>query len=106
MAILCSWFGAVIEVLLEMAEDKKAAHLEDRRWAVIVQLVSGDSGLQKLIIFGLDADFAVATQRLIRVQDGAQPDLALTTMQVGEAMEVVDALFKEGQVFLPEAEGL
>ena len=107
MAILCSRFGAVIEVLLEMAADKQAAHLNDRRWAeTLLQLVSGDSGLQKLIIFGLDADFAVATQRLIRVQDGSQPDLALTTAQVAEAVEVVDALFKQGQVFLPEAEDL
>jgi hypothetical protein len=29
LAILCSRFGAVIEVLLEMAGDKKAERLED-----------------------------------------------------------------------------
>jgi hypothetical protein len=107
MSIMCSRFGVIIEVLLEMADDKAPSHRDDKAWALeVLNLISGAEGLQKLLIFGVDCDFAVATQVLVRVQDGISPDVALSAAQVAETLEVVAALFKEGQVFLPEAEGM
>lgn len=107
MSIMCSRFGAVLEVLLEMADDRLPCHREEKAWAEdVLKIISGPTGFSKLLIFGIDCDFAVTTQRLIRVQDQISPDLSLTSLQVAETLEVVEAVFKEGQVFLPEAEGL
>ena len=107
MSIMCSRFGDVVEVLLEIASDEAPSHRDDRAWAIeVLNLISGAEGFKKLLIFGVDCDFAVTTQILVRVQDGISPDVALTAAQVADTLEVVTALFREGQVFLPEAEGL
>ena len=107
MSIMCSRFGVIVEVLLEIADDAAPSHRDDRAWALgVLNLISGAEGFKKLLIFGVDCDFAVATQILVRVQDGISPDVALSAGQVRETAEVVEALFREGQVFLPEAEGM
>ena len=94
-------------MLLEIADDTTPSHRADRAWALeVLNLISGAEGWKRLLIFGMDCDFAVATQILVRVQDGISPDVALTCAQVAETLEVVEALFREGQVFLPEAEGM
>jgi len=102
-----SRFGVVLEVLLEVADDRLPCHREEKAWAAeVLKIISGPTGFSKLIMFGIYCDFAMATQRLIRVQDQISPDLSLTSLQVAEKLEVVEAVFQEGQVFLPEAEGL
>ena len=107
MSITRSRFGVIVEVLLEIADDEAPSHRADRAWALeVLNLISGAEGWKRLLVFGMDCDFAVATQILVRVQDGISPDVALTAAQVGETLEVVEALFREGQVFLPEAEGM
>ena len=107
MSIMCSRFGVIVEVLLEIADDEAPSHRADRAWALeLLNLISGVEGWKRLLIFGMDCDFAVATQILVRVQDGISPDVALTAAQVAETLEVVEALFREGQVLLPEAEGM
>ena len=107
MSIMCSRFGVIIEVLLEMADDQAPSHRADRAWALgVLNLISGKEGINKLLIFGIECDFAVATQILVRVQDGISPDIALTAPQVSQTLEIVAALFREGQVFLPEAAGM
>ena len=83
MTTMCSRFGRLVEVLSEMAQDKAASHRDDAAWAKkVLAAVSGAEGFEHLVIFGLDCDFAVATQRLVRVQDGISADVSLTCLQV------------------------
>ena len=96
MSILCSRLGAVLEVLLEMRDDR--LHREDGLWArAVLEDLKGRDGLRKLTTFAMDCDFAVTTTMLVRVQDGSQPDVALTFSEVSECVEVCEALFFEGR---------
>jgi hypothetical protein len=73
----------VVEVLLEMLLDRVPSHRQDQAWATgVLDLMSGPEGFKTLMIFGVDCDFAVATQHVVRVQDGISPDVVLTTKQV------------------------
>ena len=93
MSIMCSRFGVIIGVLLEMADDQAPSHRADRAWALgVLNLISDKEGIKKLLIFGIECDFAVATQILVRVQDGISPDIALTAPQVSQTLEIVAAL--------------
>ena len=96
MSILCSRFGAVVEVLVEMSEDK--LHREDRAWAIaVLAILRGQAGFRRLIIFAMDSEFAVVTTLLVRLQDASQADVALTLPQMTETLEICEALFLEGR---------
>ena len=92
--------GPAIEVLQEMALDKRKEHSADRQWAVsLLKHLTGPKGFVDLVLFALDADFAVATHKLVRVQDKTQADIALTQSEVQSTLDTCKALFDDGHVF-------
>ena len=56
-------------------------------------------------MFALDADFGVVAGRLIRLQDGSEPDIAVSQGEVEECLEILDCLFHEGLCFSAEPNG-
>ncbi len=93
-------FGSAVDVLVEMAEDRTPCHREDMKWASQVLLsFAGVSGFERLVDFAIDCDFAVATHKLVAMQDASSPDVSLAGAEVAECVETCHALFYIGRVF-------
>ena len=98
MSILCMKFHAVVGTLVELRSDVK--HPDDATWATkLITLISGKDGFDRLVKFGIECDFAVATGLHLRLQDAASADISLSVVQVVECLEICEALFQEGRVF-------
>ncbi len=92
--------GPALEVLTEMALDANPSHRRDSAWtAMLLSRLTGPRGFVRLILFSIDADFAVVTHKLIRLQDCESPDVALSAMEVLTCLETCQALFDEGRIF-------
>ncbi len=97
MSILCGKMGSVIRVLVTLAADPAPSHKDDRIFARdLLKKLQGREGFERLVVFGLDADFAVATCALTRLQDTSSADVALSASQVVYCLEVCEALFRDG----------
>ena len=91
--------GVVMEVLQELVGDR-ARHVKDARWAEeITRQLCGPVGFVNLVTFAVDADFAVATLKLVREQDRTMPDVALCCSQVLHCVETCQALFNDCHIF-------
>ena len=98
MGILLSRFRAVVGTLVELRDDE--GHPSDAAWAsILIQKLQGRVGFDKLVKFGVDCDFAVAVNRMIRMQDRPSADIALSVAEVTECLEICYVLFEEGHAF-------
>ena len=50
-------------------------------------------GFKRLIFFGIDADFAYATNLLVRLQDKSNADFSLTACEVQFVLDALEAMF-------------
>jgi hypothetical protein len=106
MSSFCERLGPALQVLSEMARDELPAHRRDARWAKdLLQFLSGPAGFLKMVLFAIDTDFAVATHKLVRVQDAAQPDVSLAGHEVRDCLDVCRVLLHERRIFDRNANG-
>ena len=104
---LIDHMGAVIETLVEVANDPNPNHKEDAAWAKkLVRVASGVEGFEKLLRFAVDTDFVVHVGILIRVADKTNKDSTVTYTQCQECLSSSEALFKDLGVFRAEASAL
>ena len=90
----------MVGTLKETLDDPDGKHPEEAAWAgKLVALMRGRDGFNKLVKFGVDCDFAVTCNRMIRLQDKPSADLALTVTEVTECLEMCYVLFEEGRAF-------
>ena len=100
MAAFLLKLGPALEVLKEMANDVRKDHLKDAKWARdLLRYLSGPSGFLRLVLFAIDTDFAVAVHKLVRQQDGEQPDVATAASEVQACVDVCRVLFEHGRIF-------
>ena len=100
MQIFMIKLGPAVQVLRALAEDPKQCHKDDRMWATgMLQSLSGEAGLARLLLFAVDTDFAVATHRLVRLQDAQEPDVALSGEQCLDCLDTCRVLFQDGRIF-------
>ena len=100
MSTFCEKLGPALQVLSELSRDVLKHHQEDARWARnLLQRLSGREGFLKMVMFAIDTDFAVATHKLVRVQDKSQPDVSLAAHEVQQCLDTCRALFLEGRIF-------
>ena len=70
MMTFCLKLGAIVKVLLILANDRLEAHRKDQVWAcTVLGLLQGQDGFDRLLYFTIDADYAFATTMLTRLQD-------------------------------------
>ena len=99
MSIFCYRFRAVASVLVDLRNNHER-HPQDAVWAEkIIRLFHGPDGFNKLVKFAVDCDFAVAGNRMIRMQDKTSADVALSVVEVTECLEICCVLFEEGRAF-------
>jgi hypothetical protein len=100
MSTFCEKLGPALQVLAEMSRDVLPHHRKDARWAAeLLAALSGEAGFLKMVMFAIDTDFAVATHKLVRIQDVSQPDVALAAHEVQECVDVCRTLFQDGRIF-------
>ena len=100
MSILCSRLRAVVGTLKETHDDPDGKHPKEAAWAgKLISLIRGPDGFNKLVKFAVDCDFAVACNRMIRMQDKPSADIALGVTEVTECLEICYVLFEEGRAF-------
>ena len=99
MSILCQRLRAVVGTLVAVRDDDEK-HPKEAAWAgKIISLIIGPDGFNRLVKFAVDCDFAVACNRMIRMQDKPSADVALSVTEVTECLEICHVLFKEGRAF-------
>ena len=99
MSILCQRFRAVVGTLVALRDDDER-HPKEAAWASkLIDLISGPDGFNRLAKFAVDCDFAVACNRMIRMQDKSSADIALSVTEVTECLEICYVLFDEGRAF-------
>ena len=90
----------MVGTLKETMDDPDARHAKEAAWAEkLVALVRGREGFSKLVKFGVDCDFAVTCNRMIRMQDKPSADVALSVAEVTECLEICYVLFEEERAF-------
>ena len=100
MSICCSRLRAVVGTLKETLDDTDGKHPKEAAWAdKLIALIRGPDGFNKLVKFGVDCDFAVTCNRMIRMQDKPSADIALAVTEVTECLEICYVLFEEGRAF-------
>ena len=100
MAIFCSRLRAVVGTLKDTLDDADGKHPKEAAWAEkLIGLIRGPDGFNKLVKFAVDCDFAVACNRMIRMQDKPSADIALSVTEVTECLEMCYVLFEEGRAF-------
>jgi hypothetical protein len=100
MSTFCERLGPALQVLSEMSRDLLRAHARDAKWArELLESLSGPAGFLKMVMFAIDTDFAVATHKLVRVQDKSDSDVSLAAREVQECLDVCRVLFSEGRIF-------
>ncbi len=83
-------------MLATLSEDTAPEHKADRVWALqLLDKLAGQEGVERLVLFALDSDFAVATYALTRAQDASCPDVALSATQALRCLEICEALFRD-----------
>ena len=65
----------------------------------LLGLISGPYGFNRSVKFAVECDFAVACNRMIRMQDKPSADIALNVTEVTECLEICYVLFDEGHAF-------
>ena len=100
MSTFCEKIGPALQVLSEMSRDVAKHHQEDAKWAKkLLEFLSGPAGFLKMVMFAIDTDFAVATHKLVRVQDKSQADVSLAAHEVQQCLDTCRTLFLEGRIF-------
>ena len=100
MSTFCEKLGPALQVLSELAGDLLKQHQEEARWArSLLQFLSGREGFLKMVMFAIDTDFAVATHKLVRLQDKSQPDVSLAAHEVQQCLDTCRTLFLEARIF-------
>lgn len=92
--------GPALEVLQELSQDPRRTHRDDALWASsLLEFLSGEQGFLRMVLFAVDTDFAVATHRLVRLQDASEPDISVAAHEVQECVDICRVLFHDGRVF-------
>ena len=100
MSTFCEKIGPSLQVLSELSRDVLKHHQDDARWArSLLQFLSGREGFLKMVMFAIDTDFAVATHKLVRLQDKSQPDVSLAAHEVQHCLDTCRTLFLDGRIF-------
>lgn len=100
MATFLLKLGPALEVLSELSQDPRKQHRQDAFWARdLLEFLGGRQGFLRMVLFAIDTDFAVATHKLVRVQDRSDADIALAADEVQACVDTCRVLFEDGRIF-------